>query len=94
MKDLRVEARFKNAALLRAIENKFSHLRAQSHNSGAGLLSKFAAHVGVSNQWLYQVASLSTSPFYEKRNAENIALRKLRHPARIAILKGKASLIP
>ena len=55
MNDLRVELRFKNAALLRIIEQDFKDV------------SEAASMIGVEKQWLYSVIGLKVNPYQRFR---------------------------
>ena len=87
MKDLRNELRFKNAALLRAIEEQFQHLTLAAYNSNPGLLVKVATLIGVPYSRLSQLVNLKLSPWRKdgsfKRGALEIAEALGRDPIEI-----------
>ena len=62
MKDLRIELRFKNAALLNAIEQRFRGLSDAAYNGNPGLLRKASEIIGVAYEALQHYASLKKDP--------------------------------
>lgn len=65
-RSLRVQVKFKNANLLRAIEEQFGYLRQANYHSAPGVIRPAAAVMGVSYSKLQEYIRLATNPYSEK----------------------------